>query len=91
MIKKENIVYNLEATNFNEVIDELSKALYESKDIKNIEIFKKAVIQREKEVPTSIGKEIAIPHGKSNSIRNSTAALGILNEKINWGKKIMMR
>lgn len=87
VIKKENIVYDLEANNIGEVIDSLAKKLYENQDIKSIDKFKQAVIQREKEVPTSIGKEIAIPHGKSNSIRNSTVALGVLNKKIKWGEE----
>ncbi|EKB55612.1 PTS system, fructose subfamily, IIA component [Falseniella ignava CCUG 37419] len=87
VIKKENIIYGLKAENMNEVIDKLSKCLYENKDIDNVEKFKEAVYNREAEVPTSIGKGVAIPHGKSSIVNNSTVALGVLESYIPWGEE----
>lgn len=87
VIKKENIVYGLKAKNMNDVIDILSKSLYESKDIENIGKFKEAVYKRETEISTSIGKGVAIPHGKSSIVNSSTVALGVLDSYIPWGGK----
>lgn len=86
-IKKENIIYNLEASNMAEVIDSLSKLLYENNDIENIENFKEGVYRREQEIPTSIGKGVAIPHGKSAEVINSSVALATLTTHINWGEE----
>lgn len=87
VIKKENIIYGLKAKSMNDVIAQLSKSLYESKDIENIEKFKEAVYKRETEIPTSIGKGVAIPHGKSSVVKNSTVALGVLDSYIPWGEE----
>jgi len=87
VIKKENIIYGLKAKSMNDVIAQLSKSLYESKDIENIEKFKEAVNKRETEIPTSIGKGVAIPHGKSSVVKNSTVALGVLDSYIPWGEE----
>lgn len=84
VIKNENILFNLKVENYNETIEELTKILYKNKDVKNKEEFIKAVLERENEVSTNIGDGIAIPHGKSDNVNNSTVALAVLKEPINW-------
>lgn len=84
VIKNENILFNLKVENYNETIEELTKILYKNKDVKNKEEFIKAVLERENEISTNIGDGIAIPHGKSDNVNNSTVALAVLKEPINW-------
>lgn len=86
-IKEENIIFDLKVDNINEIIDQLSEKLFENGDINDKKKFIEAVMERENEIPTSIGNEMAIPHGKSESVVNSTVALCILNEKIMWGEE----
>lgn len=84
-IKEENIIFNLEADNIEEIVAQLAGKLFESGDINDKSKFIDAVMERENEIPTSIGNEMAIPHGKSVSVVHSTVALCVLNEKIIWG------
>lgn len=84
-IKEENIIFNLEADNIEEIVAQLAEKLFESGDINDKSKFIDAVMERENEIPTSIGNEMAIPHGKSVSVDHSTVALCVLNEKIIWG------
>lgn len=86
-IKEENIIYDLKVDSVNEIINQLAEKLLGNGDINDKEKFIKAVIERENEIPTSIGDEMAIPHGKSESVVNSTVAIGVLNEKIIWGEE----
>lgn len=86
-IKEENIIFDLDLRNIEEIIGELTNKLYSSGYINNKKEFIEAVIERENEIPTSIGNEIAIPHGKSDSVTQSTVALCVLKEKIKWGEK----
>lgn len=85
-IKNENIIYDLEAPNILEIVNQLADRLLNNGDISDKQAFIDAVISREDEIPTSIGNEIAIPHGKSNSVIQSTVALGVLKEQIVWGE-----
>lgn len=86
-IKEENIIFNLEADNIEEIVAQLAGKLFESGDINDKSKFIDAVMERENEIPTSIGNEMAIPHGKSVSVVHSTVALCVLNEKIIWGEE----
>ncbi len=86
-IKEENIIFNLEADNIEEIVAQLAEKLFESGDINDKSKFIDAVMERENEIPTSIGNEMAIPHGKSVSVDHSTVALCVLNEKIIWGEE----
>lgn len=86
-IKKENIIYNLDAKNVSDVIGSLSQKFYDNGDIKDVNAFQKAVFERENQIPTSIGNLVAIPHGKSESVNNSTVAFAKLKEPIKWGEK----
>lgn len=86
VIKKENILFDFESDSVEKIIIELANKLYLNNDIEDREKFVKAVLKRENEIPTSIGNEIAIPHGKSESVVQSTIALCVLKDTIQWGE-----
>lgn len=83
-IYKENIVLNLEASNKNEVVENLAELLLENGFIDNLSEFIKDVKDREQHMTTGIGNGIAIPHGKSNSVLESTVVFAKTTENIEW-------
>lgn len=67
-----------------EVINELSDLLKLDNDIDNKQIFVKDVLKREMEGETGIGQGVAIPHGKSIAVKNTTIAIGLSCHPIPW-------
>lgn len=63
------------AKNKNGAIDELINLLVEDGKVNDKEVFKNAVLNREKQISTGIGMGIAIPHGKSSSVNEVSLAL----------------
>ena len=81
-IYKENIILNLEASTKKEVIKKLAGLLLKNGFITNMEEFTSDVNEREEQMTTGIGNEIAIPHGKSNAVLESTVVFAKLNQKV---------
>ena len=67
-----------------DAIRHLSGLLKEAGYIEDIEEFVKDIYERESEGITGIGEHIAIPHGKSESVRNIGIAVGKLDNMIEW-------
>lgn len=84
VIVSERIKLNLEATNKKEVIEELVGLLYDSGVLLEKESFIKDVYLREDEGFTGIGNFIAIPHGKSKFVKDTSLALGRTKQEIQW-------
>lgn len=75
---------NLIATTKKEAIEELSNLLFKNNKIDSIEDFVEDVFLREKEGVTGLGKGVAIPHGKSESVLQTFIAIGRTNKLIEW-------
>lgn len=84
MFSKERATFDLKATSKNEVIDELIDLLYNDGKITDREEFKKAVLKREEEFSTGIGMGIAIPHGKSEVVKEASIVFGKSNKGIDY-------
>jgi len=70
--KKEDLI--------NELID-----LHAGNDkVNNLDDVRKAVLEREKIMSTGVGKGFAIPHGKTNSIKDIIAAFGKTTHSIDY-------
>lgn len=76
------IVLNAGLSKKEDVIDALIEKLYENHKIDSKEEFKKAVFYRESLTPTGIDCGLAIPHGKSSSVKEASFAVMILNQPI---------
>ncbi len=64
----------------NELID-----LYKNNDkVVDIEQARKSVLDREKIMSTGVGKGFAIPHGKTNAVKDILAAFGKSDEPIDY-------
>lgn len=84
LIHRDNIMIQLEVDNKNEVIELLTHNLYLNGKIKDTRRFLEAVWEREKLGFTGVGREIAIPHGISDTVQETAIAIGILKEEIIW-------
>ena len=76
---------NLEAKNKKEVIGELLELLVQAGKVKDKRDVLSAIFEREKICSTAIGKGIAIPHAKSDAVKEVVAACGISFEGIDFG------
>lgn len=84
VLKKENIVTKLDAKTKEEALSALVDVLCASGNIKNREEFLKDVLDREAVSTTGIGNGIAIPHGKSTNVSETTVAVGRLLSPVEW-------
>ena len=84
VLKKENIVTKLDAKTKEEALSALVDVLCTSGNIKNRDEFLKDVLDREAVSTTGIGNGIAIPHGKSTNVSETTVAVGRLSSPVEW-------
>lgn len=84
MFSKNRVSFDLKSTNKDEVINELIQILYDDEKIIDKDKFKEAVLKREQEFSTGIGMGIAIPHGKSNAVKEASIAFGRSNKGIDY-------
>lgn len=68
LLKEEGIILNVNIGAKSDAIDMLVDLQYKSGTIKNKEMFKKAILERESMSTTAIGEGIAIPHAKSTFV-----------------------
>lgn len=84
MFSKNRICFALKATNKDEAIKELIQVLYDDGKITDKEKFRQAVLKREEEFSTGIGMGIAIPHGKSDAVKEPSITFGRSNKGIDY-------
>ncbi|MFT4186516.1 MAG: PTS sugar transporter subunit IIA [Micrococcaceae bacterium] len=83
-VKKENIITNLDANSKQEVIEKMVKVLHHNGYISDEKGFVAAVYERESQITTGIGNNVAIPHGKSELVRESTVMVAKLKNSVDW-------
>lgn len=84
VLKKEHIVTKLNAKTKEEALAALTDVLCATGNIADREAFLKDVLDREAISTTGIGNGIAIPHGKSENVAETTVAVGRLTEPVEW-------
>lgn len=84
MIRKEMVFVDSEIQTKQEVIELISKVAKEQGLISDIEIFKEKVFAREAEISTSVGNQVAIPHGKSDVVVEPFVAFMRTKEGFKW-------
>lgn len=75
-LSPEYIRLDLKGQNKNEVIKELAECLKNSPDLLNWDQFLRDVFKREKEASTGIGNFVAIPHARTNNVKDFMVAIG---------------
>ncbi len=78
------ICIDMPAKNKDEAITMLSEKLKDAAYIEDVESFKEDIYHRESLGNTGIGNYIAIPHGKSDSVKKVGIAIGKLENEIEW-------
>ncbi len=76
MIKKEYMNLNLESKSKEEVIEELAKKLYDTGVVSDLELLIDDIKIRESLASTGIGFKIALPHAKSEYMKEPAIAFG---------------
>lgn len=84
VLTEDLICLEMKAKTKAEAIVELSKILEQKGSIVSVDGFTKDVFQREKEGMTGIGNGLAIPHGKSESVRKTCLAVGKVSTPLLW-------
>lgn len=75
---------NMQATNKEDAIQELADLLYDDGALTCKEDFIQDVWQHEAEGSTGFENHIAIPHGKSQAVKQTTLAIGRTAQDIPW-------
>ena len=84
IINKDLMIINSQANDKDTILKELCLLLQEKQYINDYQSFLNDIYLREKEGVTGIGDGIAIPHGKSISVDETTVAIAVLKDEIEW-------
>lgn len=87
ILNKESIILNEKLNTKHEVIESLVNKLNLCGALHEADGFFKEVIKREELENTYIDFDFAIPHGKSDTVKNPQVAYLRLDEPIVWGEK----
>ncbi len=78
------IISDLQGNSKEEIINELVDLFHEDPRVTDLEKVREAVLEREKIMSTGVGKGFAIPHGKSNAVKDILAAFGKTKRSIEY-------
>ena len=84
VLAKDTIRLHLKGTNKVEIINELLDILAEAKKIENREAAFTAIMDREEKMSTGMKHGIAIPHGKSSTIKDLVACIGVSDNPVDF-------
>lgn len=84
IIRADRVDLNISAKNKEDAIKSLAHLLYESGALYDEQKYLEDVFEREKVSATGIGNGIAIPHGKSVAVKETSAAIGRVCKNLNW-------
>ncbi|MCU5774469.1 fructose PTS transporter subunit IIA [Erwiniaceae bacterium BAC15a-03b] len=84
ILNANRVTLTMNATTKDEVIQELTELLYQDGALSCKEEFIRDVYLREAEGSTGFENHIAIPHGKSSAVKQTTLAIGRTRQDIAW-------
>ncbi|MEH7191299.1 PTS fructose transporter subunit IIABC [Bacillus toyonensis] len=84
IINLELIETDLKGETRDDIIDEMIQKLKHVGALHSVTEFKQAIMNREQESTTGIGVNIAIPHGKSDAVREPSVVFGIKQSGVDW-------
>lgn len=84
VFQKDVININTNVKTKEEAIDYMVKNLKEHRFINNEDVVKQAILNREAESTTAIGMNVAIPHAKSDAVKQPTVAVLQNKEGVDW-------
>lgn len=84
ILSEESVILDLKSTTKEGIIQELVDKLYDKGSITLKNKFIKALERREKIGSTSIGYQIAMPHGETKYVKKASVVIGKSREGIDW-------
>jgi fructose-specific phosphotransferase system IIA component len=84
LLKTEFVIPQLKGETKEDVINELIDLFKNDPRVEDIEKIRTAVLEREKVMSTGVGKGFAIPHGKSNAVKEIIGAFGKVSDGIDY-------
>lgn len=84
LLKKESIELNGVVANKQEAIEKMVELMAKGGNITDLEKYKAGVFQREEEGTTGIGEGIAIPHAKTDAVREPGLASMIVRDGVDY-------
>ena len=81
------IKLDLQASEKQDILKELVDILADVKDIGDKKLILKALLERESLGSTGIGQGIAIPHGKTDKVKELNSVLAISKKGVNFNRK----
>lgn len=84
VLRNERIELRLKSDTKEGALKELTELLYKSGALTDKDAFLNDVLARESVSTTGIGNGIAIPHGKSANVLETTAAIGRCEKPLEW-------
>ena len=84
LLKKDAIDLNVKASNKEDVLKKAVELMSKNGNISNKEKYMELVMKREQEGSTGIGEEIAIPHGKGDSISAPGLAAMVIPDGVDF-------
>ncbi|AYE39193.1 PTS mannose transporter subunit IIAB [Companilactobacillus zhachilii] len=84
LVNEKNVILHLKAKNQRDAVVEIVKILVRNGYVKDESEFVRDVLDREKFTTTGIGNGIAIPHGKSKGVIQSTVIFARSDYGIDW-------
>jgi PTS system nitrogen regulatory IIA component len=84
VLTKDTICLNLKGTTKEEIVNELLDILAAAKKIDDREAAYAAIMERERKMSTGMKHGIAIPHGKSPTINNLVACIGVSDTAVDF-------
>jgi fructose-specific phosphotransferase system IIA component len=76
-ITPEHVKISLDGENKEDVIEELVSLLVATSDVSDADVIYEAVMSREREGSTGLEKGVAIPHAKSDAVKQLSIVIGI--------------
>lgn len=87
MINENLVVLDLQANSKNEAIEEMAALFHAQGRVESKEDFIQSLLDREEQFPTAIGHKFSIPHGKSNTVLETTVAFARLQNDVKWSEE----
>lgn len=84
VIQRSCINLHLAGSTKDEIIQEMTDMFLKAGVVSSRDLFLYDVYQREKEGPTGIGNQVAIPHGKSDAVIRTSMAVGRSDHEVEW-------
>ena len=84
VLTPETVELNLKGTTKESIIDEMLDILVKAGKITDKAVARECVLDRERKMSTGMKHGIAIPHGKTDTVTDLVACIGISNEAVDF-------